>query len=260
MTINVHRDGLLGSPNYAVGTEVLLVNGEGKFEPQATGSNLCRAAWRRNAVQDAQEEAPLPSGYRFDHSKELNCLHRPVAICDEISNLAIQFDSNVRATEFLHSTVLLAVCGSAEAVDCPKTVKGSRSIGALKMRDLGTVKGPHLGCRSSFEFYSVKKVFQSARNAIPMVIKFVSRCRPTARTMSEAIDNSRDVWKQKTSAKPGRIRNTFTCHCASGVGVIKRPVGNLFSQRLTSSADRVACLRRCCSDAEQQQQQQQLVA
>ncbi|KRZ56860.1 hypothetical protein T02_13981 [Trichinella nativa] len=83
-----------------------------------------------------------------DHSKELNCLHRSVAICDETSNLAIQFDSNVRATEFLHSTVLLAVCGSAEAVDCPKTVKGSRSIGALKMRDLGTVKGPHLGCRS----------------------------------------------------------------------------------------------------------------
>ncbi|KRX83792.1 hypothetical protein T06_8613 [Trichinella sp. T6] len=82
MTINVHRDGLLGSPNYAVGTE---------------------------------------------------------------------FDSNVRATEFLHSTVLLAVCGSAEAVDCPKTVKGSRSIGALKMRDLGTVKGPHLGCRSRRE-------------------------------------------------------------------------------------------------------------
>ncbi|KAL1238120.1 3-diacylglucosamine hydrolase,UDP-2 [Trichinella spiralis] len=66
--------------------------------------------------------------------------------------------------------------------------------------------------------------------------------------------------KQKTSAKPGRIRNTFTCHFASGVGVIKRPVGNLFSQRLTSSADRVACLRRCCSDAEQQKQQQQLVA
>ncbi|KRX22429.1 hypothetical protein T07_5495 [Trichinella nelsoni] len=52
MIITVHHDGLLGSPNNAVGTEslrVLLVNGEGKFEPQATGSNLCRAAWRRVA-------------------------------------------------------------------------------------------------------------------------------------------------------------------------------------------------------------------
>ncbi|KAL1236256.1 Autophagy-related protein [Trichinella pseudospiralis] len=63
--------------------------------------------------------------------------------------------------------------------------------------------------------------------------------------------------KHKTSAKPSSRRNTFTCHSASGVGVIKRPVGNLFSKRLTSSADRVACLRRYCCNAEQQQQQQQ---
>ncbi|XP_003375641.1 conserved hypothetical protein [Trichinella spiralis] len=74
MTINVHHDGLLGSPNYAVGTKVLLVNGKGKFEPQTTGFNLCRAAWRRNAVQDAQEEAPLPSGYRFGAGKLLGLI------------------------------------------------------------------------------------------------------------------------------------------------------------------------------------------
>ncbi|KRX22489.1 hypothetical protein T07_6208 [Trichinella nelsoni] len=129
-------------------------------------------------------------------------------MCDETSNLAIQFDSNVRATEFLHSTVLLAVCGSAEA-ELPEDSKG-------------------------FTFHwSVED--ERSRN-----------CKKTSSRMP----------LKKTSAKPGRIRNTFTCHSASGVGVIKRPVGNLFSQRLTSSADRVACLRRCCSDAEQQQQQQ----